>query len=160
MTRRFAIGTLASPLLALPREELLHLPNYTAFDWLTVDVENGKTILSGCTANPALKLAAEAALELTSSEVELLSHSKSDEELRLAVWKKLQSDAGLKALKASTGFHRNAYLGGFPIHVLVDKGVVTLRGLVASPAQSLLANRLANSVPGLEHVRNFLLAAS
>lgn len=158
MTRRSLVLAMAPPLLAPRREELLRLPNYTAFDWLVVSSEQGKLILSGWTPNPALKQAAETLLQLSGSSIEMLSHAKPDEELRLAVWKKLQSDSGLKALKPAAPFHRDALLGAHSIHILVHQGIVTLRGRVTTAAQSSLANRLANAVPGIEQVHNYLVS--
>lgn len=159
MRRRTLLLSFSAPLLAqTQREELLRLPNYTAFDWLTLGIEDGKPVLAGATPNPLLKRAAERALQLSASNIELLPISKSDDDLRLAVWAKLQSDPALRAAKPPAPFHRDHFLGAHAIHVLVDKGIVTLHGRVPTAALSAQANRLANTVPGLEQVRNFLFS--
>jgi hypothetical protein len=110
------------------QRELLVLPGYTVFDYLTCkQLENGSVMLSGQVTDAALKRSAEEAAKAVAADVpivnniQVLSRSTSDQELRSRIHREVYGDpyvAGYAIRKVA------------PIHIIVNKGKVTLEGTV------------------------------
>jgi len=135
------------------RHELLMLPYYTLFDELAYKVDGPKITLLGKVTNPALKSDAEDAVkkiegvEAVDNRIEVLPLSPVDNRLRRAVY---------RAIYGFDGLTRYA-LGTLPsIHIIVDRGRVTLVGTVDSEADRNMAGLRANGVPGVFSVENKL----
>jgi hyperosmotically inducible protein len=137
------------------RKELVTLPFFSVFDWLEGKVEpDGTVYLAGQVTRPTLKKDAQRRVEKVEgvdkviNNIEVLSLSPNDDRLRRAVFREL--------------FNFNSPLFRYgqqpipPIHIIINRGRLTLKGVVANRGDSDLANIKARGVPGLFEVRNDL----
>ncbi|HZF38564.1 MAG TPA: BON domain-containing protein [Blastocatellia bacterium] len=137
------------------RKELVTLPFFGVFDWLEGKVEpDGTVYLGGQVTRPTLKKDAQRRVEKVEgvdrviNEIEVLSLSPNDDRLRRAVFREL--------------FNFNSPLFRYgqqpipPIHIIINRGRLTLKGVVANKGDSDLANIKARGVPGLFEVKNDL----
>ena len=137
------------------RKELVTLPFFGVFDWLEGKVEpDGTVLLAGQVTRPTLKKDAQRRVEKVEgverviNQIEVLPLSPNDDRLRRAVFREL--------------FNFNSPLfryGQQPIpsiHIIVSRGRLVLKGVVANKGDSDIANIKARGVPGLFEVRNDL----
>jgi hyperosmotically inducible protein len=137
------------------RKELVTLPFFGVFDWLEGNVEtDGTVFLAGQVTRPTLKKDAQRRVEKVEgvdrviNQIEVLPLSPNDDRLRREVFREL--------------FNFNSPLfryGQQPIpsiHIIVSRGKLVLKGVVASKGDSDLANIRARGVPGIFEVRNDL----
>jgi hyperosmotically inducible periplasmic protein len=137
------------------RKELVTLPFLGVFDWLEGKVEpDGTVYLAGQVTRPTLKKDAQRRVEKVEgvdrviNQIEVLPLSPNDDRLRREVFREL--------------FNFNSPLfryGQQPIpsiHIIVSRGKLVLKGVVASKGDSDLANIRARGVPGIFEVRNDL----
>jgi osmotically-inducible protein OsmY len=137
------------------RKELVTLPFLGVFDWLEGKVEpDGTVFLAGQVTRPTLKKDAQRRVEKVEgvdrviNQIEVLPLSPNDDRLRRAVFFEL--------------FNRNSPLfryGQQPIpsiHIIVSRGRLVLKGVVANKGDSDIANIKARGVSGLFEVRNDL----
>jgi hyperosmotically inducible protein len=137
------------------RKELVTLPFFGVFDWLEGKVEpDGTVFLAGQVTRPTLKKDAQRRVEKVEgverviNQIEVLPLSPNDDRLRRAVFREL--------------FNFNSPLfryGQQPIpsiHIIVSRGKLVLKGVVANKGDSDIANIKARGVPGLFEVRNDL----
>jgi hyperosmotically inducible protein len=137
------------------RKELVTLPFFGVFDWLEGKVEpDGTVLLAGQVTRPTLKKDAQRRVEKVEgverviNQIEVLPLSPNDDRLRRAVFREL--------------FNFNSPLfryGQQPIpsiHIIVSRGKLVLKGVVANKGDSDIANIKARGVPGLFEVRNDL----
>jgi osmotically-inducible protein OsmY len=137
------------------RKELVTLPFFGVFDWLEGKVEpDGTVFLAGQVTRPTLKKDAQRRVEKVEgvdrviNQIEVLPLSPNDDRLRRAVFFEL--------------FNRNSPLfryGQQPIpsiHIIVSRGRLVLKGVVANKGDSDIANIKARGVSGLFEVRNDL----
>ena len=137
------------------RKELVTLPFFGVFDWLEGKVEpDGTVFLAGQVTRPTLKKDAQRRVEKVEgverviNQIEVLPLSPNDDRLRRAVFREL--------------FNFNSPLfryGQQPIpsiHIIVSRGRLVLKGVVANKGDSDIANIKARGVPGLFEVRNDL----
>jgi hyperosmotically inducible protein len=137
------------------RHELVTLPYYGVFDWLEFEVRPDNTVvLRGQVVRPTTKSDAEArvrgikGVKQVINEIEVLPLSPEDDRLRLALYRSIYDwDSPL--------FHY-ATQSVPPIHIIVKNGRAILKGVVATKADSDLANIRARGVPGLFDVKNEL----
>jgi len=137
------------------RHELVMLPYYGVFDWLQYEVRDDNTVvLRGQVVRPTTKSDAEhrvrdiEGVSRVVNEIEVLPPSPSDERLRVALYRSLYS--------FDSPLFRYATQSVPPIHIIVDRGRATLKGVVDSKADSNLAYIRARGVPGLFDVKNEL----
>ncbi len=137
------------------RRELVTLPYYGVFDWLEYQVSpDGTARLMGQVVRPTTKSDAEArvkdieGISRVVNEIEVLPLSPNDDRLRLSLYRTL--------------FGQNSPLFRYglsvvpSIHIIVDRGRATLRGVVATEGDRRLAYIRARSVPGLFEVKDEL----
>ncbi len=138
------------------RHELLTLNWYGVFDWLEGTVSpDGAVVLRGWVIRPTTKSEAEARVkdiegvsELR-NDIQVLPLSPNDDRLRRALYTTL--------FNGNSPLFRYA-LGANPsIHLIVNRGRATLKGIVSSEADRNLANVRARGVPGLFEVKNELV---
>jgi len=141
------------------RHELVTLPYYGVFDWLQFEVRPDKTVvLSGQVVRPSTKADAQARVKDIDgvrgviNEIQVLPLSPQDDRLRIALYRALYGwDSPL--------FHYATQ--SIPsIHIIVDHGRATLKGIVSSKADAQLAYMRARGVPGLFDVKNELVVSS
>ncbi len=138
------------------RHELVMLPYYSVFDDLGYQVDGTTVILTGDVVRPVLKSDAENVVKripgVTNvvNEIKVLPLSPFDNQTRRAVYRSIFGYAGL---------YRYA-MGAQPsIHIIVDNGHVTLKGVVDNEGDKNLAYIRANGVPGVFSVTNELRVA-
>ena len=137
------------------RKELVTLPFFGVFDWLEGKVEpDGTVYLRGEVTRPTMKKDAERRVEKIEgvekvvNDIEVLPLSPNDDRLRTAVFRTL--------FNSNSPLFRYS-LGANPaIHIIIKNGRLTLKGVVATQADSDLANVRANGVSGLFEVKNEL----
>jgi hyperosmotically inducible protein len=135
------------------RRELVTLPFYSLFDHFTYRVDGYTVTLMGKVSRPTLKSDAEnvvkriEGVEKVVNQIEVLPLSPNDDELRLRLYRAIYGHSVLQTL---------AIRAVPPIHIIVEKGDVTLEGVVASELQKNIAGIQANGVPGVFSVTNNL----
>lgn len=135
------------------RHELLMLPYYSVFDNLEYRIDGDKVILSGQVMRPVLKSDAENAVKKIEgvskvvNRIEVLPASFNDDRLRRAVYRSIYRNSVLQ--RYGVGALRS-------IHIIVNRGNVTLEGVVDNEMDKNVANIQANSVPGVFSVTNHL----
>jgi osmotically-inducible protein OsmY len=135
------------------RHELVTLPGYRVFDYLTYRVDGSKLTLFGQVTRPLVKSDAEKAVKsiegVTSvdNEIEILPLSRSDDRIRFAVYRAIYSKAPLQKYQ----------MGAVPpIHIIVKNHEVTLEGVVNSVGDKDLAGLAAKGVSGVFKLTNNL----
>ena len=141
------------------RHELVTLPYYGVFDWLQFEVQPDNTVvLRGQVVRPSTKSDAEAnvknleGVSRVVNEIEVLPLSPQDDRSRRAVYRAIYS--------SNSPLFRYAVQSIPPIHIIVNRGRATLKGVVASKSDSQLAYIRARGVPGLFEVTNQLVVES
>jgi hyperosmotically inducible periplasmic protein len=137
------------------RHQLVTLPYYSVFDWLSADVKpDGSVVLMGEVTRPTLKDDAEGRvkrLEAAASvknNIEVLPLSPMDDQLRVALYRSIYA--------YNSPLFRYATQSVPPIHIIVRNGHATLKGIVATQGDSDIANIKANGVSGVFSVDNQL----
>ena len=135
------------------RHQLLMLPYYSVFDYITFSLDGSKVTLSGQVVRPTLRADAEGAVKsiegvaAVNNLIEVLPKSSADDELRRGVYRAIFEDAALQ---------RYAVSEVPAIHILLKEGSVTLEGAVASESDKRLAATRATGVTGVAGVKNNL----
>lgn len=135
------------------RKELVTLPYFGVFDNLSYKVEGSTVTLYGQVVRPSTRKDAERrvakikGVERVVNQIEVLPLSSFDDSVRINTY---------RALARTGGLHR--YLRGVnpSIRIIVNRGHVTLEGVVADSGDRNMANIVANGVPGAFSVRNNL----
>ena len=137
------------------RHQLVMLPYYSVFDWLQAEVKaDGSVTLMGQVVRPTLKDDAESrlrkleAISELHNKIEVLPLSPMDDQLRIALYRRIYN--------FDTPLFRYATWSSPPIHIIVNNGHVTLKGIVANEGDSQLAYMYANQVPNVFDVKNEL----
>jgi hyperosmotically inducible protein len=137
------------------RHELVMLPYYSLFDWLQFEVQpDGAVVLKGEVTRPTLKSDAEnvvkkiEGVEKVVNQIEVLPLSPNDDRIRRAVYRAI--------FNFNSPLFRYATVAVPSIHIIVKNGNVTLKGVVASQADSSLANIKAKRVSDVFNVKNEL----
>lgn len=141
------------------RHELRMLPYYGVFDWLEFEVRPDNTVvLRGQVVRPTTKSDAESRVKdidgvsRVINEIEVLPLSPNDDRLRVALHRAIYN--------WNSPLFRYATQSVPPIHIIVNHGRATLKGVVASRADANLAYIRARGVPGLFDVKNELQVES
>ena len=138
------------------RHELVMLPYYSIFDDLAYNVDNGVVTLSGAVTRPILKSDAENAVKRIPGVVQVVNNIKvlplSDFDNRIRV-------AEYRAIFRTGSMYRYAMGANPSIHIIVDNGHVTLKGVVNNQGDKTMAQIAANGVPGVFSVTNELRVA-
>ena len=137
------------------RHELVMLPYFGVFDNLAYKVEGSTVTLYGQVVRPSTRKDAERrvakieGVERVVNQIEVLPLSSFDDAVRYNTY---------RALARTGGLYR--YLMGTQpsIRIIVNRGQLTLEGVVANKADKDLANIVANGVSGAFSVTNNLRA--
>ena len=134
--------------------ELVMLPFYGVFDNLAYKVDpDGTVTLLGQVARPTLKSDAEnvvkriEGVEKVVNNIEVLPASINDDRIRRQTY---------RAIYGNTALSQYQLRAVPPIHIIVNKGRVTLEGVVARQMDKQIAGMQANSVHGAFGVTNNL----
>ena len=156
------------------RHELLQLPYYGVFDFLSFKYDKGTVDLMGYAYRPTLKSDAERALkrvagvDVVNDQVEELPVSINDDKLRWQTYYAIYRDPFLSRYAPGGGLlwgHRHPFRGGalfplgpsrfpgtepagdYPIHIIVKQGRITLLGVVDNESDKTVAGMRARGVP-------------
>ncbi len=164
------------------QREIMRLSNFGVFDSISFGLKRGTAgygvVLRGFASRPSLKKSAEQVVEKielvesVTNEIEVLPTSRMDDELRLAVFAKIYYHPSLVRYNPNRGaptyglggWNRAATFGisndppqGYhPISIIVNKGNVTLAGVVDTEGDKQVAGMQANSTAGVFSVTNNL----
>lgn len=135
------------------RKKLVTLPYYGVFDNLAYQIRGGTVTLYGQVVRPSTRTDAErrvSRIEGVShvvNNIQVLPLSSIDDSIRIRT---------LRALQRSGSLYRY-FQGSDPsLHIVVDRGHVTLTGVVGSNVDRQLAYMTARQVPGAFSVSNEL----
>jgi hyperosmotically inducible periplasmic protein len=141
------------------RSELVTLPYYGVFDWLQFELRpNGTVVLKGQVVRPSTKSDAEGRVKEIEgvsnvvNEIETLPLSPNDDRLRVALYRQIYG--------FNSPLFRYAHQAVPSIHLIVNRGHATLKGVVATRGDANIANIRARSLPGLFSVKNELTVES
>ena len=135
------------------RHELLMLPYFGVFDWITYKVDGYNVALFGQVVRPTLKSDAEnvvkhiEGVEKVDNQIEVLPPSPMDDRLRRRLFHAIYGFPALE--KYALGVQK-------PIRIIVKNGRVTLEGVVDNDADKNFAGVRANGVSGTFSVINNL----
>lgn len=137
------------------RRELVTLPYYGVFDNLGYKVDGTTVTLSGQVTRPTTRsdagrrVAKIAGVQQVVNDIKVLPLSSFDDSIRARTYRAVFSSAGLYSYA----------MGANPsIHIIVDRGHVTLEGVVGNKMDSQLAYIAASGVFGTFSVTNKLRA--
>jgi hyperosmotically inducible protein len=128
------------------RDQVLAYTQFTIFDDVGASVENGVVTLVGKVTMPFKRNDIErlvgrvAGVARIENRIAVLPVSPFDDELRYAI---------ARAIYGHSAFWPYASMANPPIHILVDRGRVTLTGVVATEVDRLLARSLASAFGAL-----------
>ena len=128
-------------------QQVLRYTQYTIFDSVSASIENGRAILTGWVTMPYKRDDIEQRVRrvdgITAVEnaIAVLPVSQFDDELRFRI---------ARAIYGNSSFWQYASMANPPIHVVVNKGRVTLDGVVNSNIERMLARSLATGFGAFE----------
>ena len=121
--------------------QVLGYPNFTIFDSVNAQVEDGVVTLTGKVTMPYKREAlAERIMRVNGvrqvhNDITVLPVSQFDDELRLRI---------ARAIYGNSNFWRYGSMVNPPIHIIVESGRVTLEGVVNSNVDRMLARSIAS----------------
>jgi hyperosmotically inducible protein len=122
--------------------QVLRYSQFTIFDSVNAQVEDGVVTLSGRVTMPykrddiAERIARVAGVRQVVNEITVLPVSQFDDELRLRI---------ARAIYGNSNFWTYGAMVNPPIHIIVENGRVTLEGVVNSNVDRMLARSIASS---------------
>lgn len=140
------------------RHNLLMLPYYSIFDDITFRVNGSVVTLEGaCPSGPPLDIKSDAAAAVKRvkgvtqviDNIRELPASPMDDQIRRAEAKAVYGDEQIGT--------RYGYQALPSIHIIVDNGHVTLKGVVDNPMDDTLIKTRANQVPNVFSVTDDLV---
>src|SRR5262249_16027924 len=137
------------------RHQLVMLPYYSGFDWLEAEAEpDGTVTRTEQVVRPTLKDDAEfrvrkleGAVQVI-NKIEILPVSTIDDQLWRALYRRI--------FNFDSPLFRYGTLSVPSIHIIVSRGHVVLKGIVANKSDNQLAYFAARQVPNVFEVRNEL----
>jgi len=124
------------------RKQVLDYPHYTVFDSVRIQMNDGTVTLMGKVTMPYKKddierrVAGVRGVVAVKNQITVLPASGSDDDLRVRI---------ADALYNHPSFDRYAGLPNPPVHVIVERGRVTLEGMIDTEADRLAALSIARS---------------
>lgn len=125
---------------------------FTIFDDVSASIDNGVVTLTGKVTAPfkkddiAARVSRVAGVESVRNEISVLPVSPFDDDLRYRI---------ARAIYGNSNFWQYAAMANPPIHIIVERGRVTLTGVVNSNVERMMARSLATTF-GAFSVRNEL----
>ena len=135
------------------RHELVMLPYYGVFDNLAYSINGGTVTLYGQVVRASTRSDAAGRVKrlpgVTSvvNNIKVLPLSRIDDSIRARTYRSIAQMGGL---------YRYLQGGNPSLHIVVDRGHVTLEGVVSGSGDRNLAYMAANRVPGVFSVTNNL----
>ncbi len=161
------------------QQNIRRLPNFGVFDDIGFGIKGSTVILRGYASRPTLKQDAGRVTEKVKgvgevvNQIEVLPLSNSDDQIRADVYVAIYGHSALsrynpnrgtplfRSLTRMTfGITHDPPPGNHPIHIIVNRGRVTLEGVVDRAGAKVIAGIQANSVAGVFSVTNDLVVLS
>ena len=163
------------------QKKLAGLSNFGVWDWITFDIKGGVLTLNGYASRPTLKSDAERAVKgiqgisSVDNKIVVLPYSPMDDRIRAEVYNRIYTQPSLRKYNANQGSLGRAIgpgngvalaaggitntppLGFHAIHIIVNRGQVTLYGIVINKSDSQVAGIQANTAPGAFKITNDLI---
>ncbi len=136
--------------------ELRKLPNYNVFDWIGFSVDGSTVTLTGKvyslgTKNDAARFVKSVpGVTKVVNEIEELPISPMDDSIRMQTLRTF----------AAHGFSRYLWRIDPDVHIIVQRGRVTLEGYVTSKGDKDAMNIYANGISGVFSVQNNLIVGT
>jgi hyperosmotically inducible protein len=133
------------------QKQVLRYPHFTVFDSLHAVVDDGVVTLSGKVTMPYKRDAIEKRVAKVSgvtevrNEIEVLPVSQFDDDLRVGI---------ARAIYGNSNFWHYGSMVNPPIHIVVERGRVTLEGVVNSEVDRMLARSIASSFQAFSVTNN------
>jgi hyperosmotically inducible protein len=130
------------PLFREVQSQVLRYPHFTIFDSVNAQIDNGVVVLTGKVTMPYKKsdivrrVARLDSVREVQDKIEVLPVSQFDDQLRYQI---------ARAIYGNPMFVNYATMVNPPIHIIVDRGRVTLEGVVNSNVERMLARSIATS---------------
>jgi len=124
------------------QRQVLRYTHFTIFDSVHANVDNGHVTLTGKVTMPykrtdiERRVAALPAVTEIDNRIEVLPVSQFDDELRFLI---------ARAIYGNHNFRPFASMVNPPIHIIVDRGRVTLEGVVNNHVDRMVARSIASS---------------
>jgi hyperosmotically inducible protein len=122
--------------------QVLRYTQFTIFDSVHANVENGMVTLTGKVTMPykrndiEKRVAKVAGVREVQNKIDVLPVSQFDDELRFRI---------ARAIYGNSAFWNYAAMVNPPIHIIVERGHVTLEGVVNNNVERMLARSIASS---------------
>lgn len=163
------------------QKKLRGMTTFTVWDWITFDFKDGKLTLNGYASTPTVKADAGRAVKgikgisSVDNQIKVLPYSPMDDRIRAEVYNRIYTQPSLRKYNANQGSLGRAMgpgnsialaaggvtnsppLGYHAIHIIVNKGQVTLYGVVLNKSDAQIAGMQANTAPGAFKVENDLI---
>jgi hyperosmotically inducible protein len=123
-------------------KQVLQYPHFTIFDSVNTEIDGGAVRLTGKVTMPykaadiERRVARIPGVTRVDNRIETLPASQFDDELRYRI---------ARAIYSNPGFQMYAMQVNPPIHVIVERGRVTLEGVVMNNMDRIVANALARN---------------
>jgi osmotically-inducible protein OsmY len=136
------------------RHELLMISDYGVFDWLEGKVTNDTVVLRGQVTRPLTKSEAESRVKKIESvakvvnQIEVLPVSQFDDQIRRQIYRAIYN--------FNSPLFQYSIQPVPPIHIIVNRGRVQLKGVVLNNMDRQLAETYARQVPDVFQVTNQL----
>ena len=133
------------------QQQVLRYPHFTVFDSIHANVDDGVVRLTGKVTMPykrddiAKRVARVAGVANVVNDIEVLPVSQFDDELRVRI---------ARAIYGNSNFWRYGSMVNPPIHIVVERGRVTLEGVVNSEVDRMLARSIASSFQAFSVTNN------
>ena len=124
------------------QREVLRYPQFSIFDSVSATIDDGVVRLTGKVTSPlkrnqiAERVTGVRGVREVHNLIEVLPVSTFDDELRFRI---------ARAIYGNSNFWSYAAMAHPPIHIIVDRGRVTLEGVVNSAVDRMLAYSIAGS---------------
>ena len=126
------------------QKQVLGYPQFSVFDSVSMQVNDGVVELTGKVTMPYKSSAIEkrvakvAGVTQVVNRIEVLPVSQFDDELRFRI---------ARAIYGNANFWGYGSMANPPIHIIVERGRVTLEGVVNSNVDRMVARSIASSFP-------------
>jgi hyperosmotically inducible protein len=133
------------------QQQVLRYPNFTVFDSVHAVVDGGVVRLTGKVTMPykrndiGQRVERVAGVSTVINDIEVLPVSQFDDDLRIGI---------ARAIYGNSNFWRYGSMVNPPIHIVVERGRVTLEGVVNSEVDRMLARSIASSFQAFSVTNN------
>jgi len=133
------------------QQQVLRYPHFTVFDSIHAIVDDGVVTLTGKVTMPykrndiEKRIAKLSGVTQVRNEIEVLPVSQFDDDLRVGI---------ARAIYGHSNFWRYGSMINPPIHIVVERGRVTLEGVVNSEVDRMLARSIASSFQAFSVTNN------